>query len=83
MKSVNNIVSLKTLTEDDKKLIYLTFNSFISIDESENIGKQVFVLDLKNMKTTEIKLSDDLFKEFYYSHEIRNVNKKLIEQFSE
>ena len=81
IKYFDNIVFLKTLIGNDRKLIYLTINSFKSIEESKNDGEQVFVLDLKNMKTTEIKLSNDLFKEFYYSHEIRNTNEELIEKF--
>jgi hypothetical protein len=81
IKSFNNNVFLKTLIENDSKLIYLTFNSFISINQDDNIGKQAFVLDLKNMRTSEIIMDSDLFKKIYYSNEINNTNKELIDKF--
>ena len=79
LKEFSNIgVILQTLIENDNKLIYWELDSKYSKEE-----RKLFIFDLKSKKTKELKLSDEVFEEFYYSHEIRNVNKKLIEQFSE
>ena len=79
LKEFSNIgVILQTLIENDNKLIYWELDSKYSKEE-----RKLFIFDLKSKKTKELKLSDEVFEEFYYSHEIRNVNKKLIEKFSE
>ena len=76
-------VFLETLIDNDQKVIYSTLSPYENINEYGNKGRKIYILDLKNLKIKELKLSDEVFEEFYYSHEIRNVNKKLIEQFSE
>lgn len=77
IKSFNNNILLKSLIDNDKKLIYSTFDSFLD----DNLDKQVSILDLKNMKISEIVLDGVSFKEFCYSNEIKNTNKELIEKF--
>lgn len=76
-------VFLETLIDNDQKVIYSTLSPYENINEYGNKGRKIYILDLKNLKIKELKLSDEVFEEFYYSHEIRNVNKKLIEKFSE
>ena len=72
---------LITLIENDRKLIYSTLNPYENINEYGNKGRKIFVMDLKTTEIKELKLNNKLFEEFYYSHEIRNINKKLIDKF--
>lgn len=74
-------VFLMTLIENDEKLIYSTLNLYDDTKEYGNKGRKIFVLDLKSLKEKEFILRNDLFEEFYYSHEVRNTNNELIEKF--
>lgn len=77
----NTAVFLETLIENDQKLIYSTLNPYENINEYGNKGRTINILDLKNLKIKELKLNDNLFEDFYYSHEVRNTNRELIEKF--
>ena len=77
----NTAVFLKTLVENDRKVIYSTLNTYENISDYGNKGRKIFILDLKNLKEKEFRLRDDLFEDFYYSHEVRNTDKELIDKF--
>jgi hypothetical protein len=69
-------IILQTLIENDNKLIYWSLDSKYSKTE-----KKLYIFDLKRKKEEEMKISSNLAEKFYYSHEVRNINKELIEKF--